>query len=121
MASPVPLGQLRFVEQRISTRSIVVASKDQISCDLEGEAAILNLKSGTYFGLDLVGGAIWSLIAHPRRVDEIRDALIDQFDVEAERCSRDLMQLLGELQAHGLIQVLDDPAPDGRGSDEKSS
>jgi hypothetical protein len=54
-------------------------------------------------------------------VAEIRNALIDQFDVEAERCSRDLLQLLGELQAHGLIQVLDEPAPDGRGSDEEDS
>ena len=105
----------------ISTQSIVVASKDQISCDLEGEAAILNLKSGTYFGLDAVGATIWSLIARPRRVVEIRNALIDQFDVEAERCGRDLLQLLGELHAHGLIQVMDEPAPGGRGSDEKDS
>ncbi len=113
--------KLQFVEKTISTRSIVVASKDQISCDLEGEAAILNLKSGTYFGLDPVGATIWSLIVQPRRVAEIRNALIDQFDVEAERCSRDLLQLLGELHAHGLIQVMDGPAPDGLGSDEKDS
>lgn len=109
------------MEKTISTGSIVVASKDQISCDLEGEAAILNLKSGTYFGLDLVGAAIWSLIGQPRRVVEIRNALIDQFDVEAERCTRDLVRLLGELHAHGLIQVLDEPAPDDRGPDEKNS
>jgi hypothetical protein len=109
------------VEKTISPGSIVVASKDQISCDLEGQAAILNLRSGTYFGLDPVGAMIWSLIVQPRRVVEIRNALIEQFDVEAERCSRDLLQLLGELQAHGLIQVLDEPAPDGRGSDEEGS
>jgi len=112
---------LQLVGKTISTESIVVASKDLISCDLEGEAAILNLKSGTYFGLDPVGATIWSLIAQPLRVVEIRNALIDQFDVEAERCSRDLLQLLGELQARGLIQVLDEPAPDDRGSDEKIS
>ena len=117
----MPLRQLQFVAKIISTESTVVASKDQISCDLEGEAAILNLKNGTYFGLDPVGATIWSLIVQPRRVVEIRDALIDQFDVEAERCSRDLLQLLGELRAHGLIQVLDEPAPDDRGSDEKNS
>ena len=99
----------------------MVASKEQISCDLEGEAAILNLKSGTYFGLDPVGATIWSLIVQPRRVVEIRNALVDQFDVEAERCSRDLLQLLGELNAHGLLQVLDEPAPDGRGSNDKNS
>jgi len=115
----VPLWQL--VEKIISTGSIVAASEHQISCDLEGEAAILNLKSGTYFGLDPVGATVWSLIAQPRRVVEIRDALLEQYDVEAERCSRDLLQLLGELHAHGLIQVLDEPASDDRGSDEENS
>ncbi len=109
------------MEKTISTRSIVVASKDQISCDLDGEAAILNLKSGTYFGLDPVGATIWSLIVQPRPVVEIRNELIDRFDVEGERCSRDLLQLLGELHAHGLIQVLDELAPDDRGSDEQNS
>jgi hypothetical protein len=98
------------VGKTISTSSLIVASKDQISCDLEGEAAILNLKSGTYFGLDPVGATVWSLIAEPRRVLEIRDALLDAYDVESERCSNDLLELLGDLRAHGLIQVLDEPA-----------
>lgn len=108
MASSVALEQLISVKPIISSRSIVVASKDQISCDLEGAIAILNLKSGTYFGLDPVGAAIWSLIVQPRRVADLGDALMSQFDVEAEQCRSDLIQLLGELYAHGLIQVLDE-------------
>ena len=39
--------------------------------------------------------------------------LLDQYDVEAERCSRDLLQLLSSLHEHGLIQVLDDLPNDG--------
>ena len=109
------------MKKTISTTSIVVASADQISCDLEGEAAILNLKSGTYFGLDPVGARVWSLIAQPRRVVEIRDSILELYDVEAERCSSDLLQLLGDLQAHGLIQIVDEPASSDRGSDEKIS
>jgi len=67
------------MENLISTTSIMVASKDQISCDLEA------------------------------------------YDVEADPCSRDLLQLLADLHAHGLIQVLDEPASHDRGSDEKNS
>ena len=94
-----------FLKTSISHESIVVVSKDQISCDLAGEAAILELKSGTYFGLDEIGATVWNLIAQPRRVVEVRDALIEQYDVEAERCARELIELLGELQERGLIQV----------------
>jgi len=109
------------VAKAISTGSIVAASKEQISCELEGEAAILNLNSGIYFGLDPVGAMVWSLLVQPRRVAEIRDALLEEYDVDAEQCSRDLLQLLGELHARGLIQIMDEPAADDRGSDEKNS
>ncbi|MCA1602950.1 MAG: nucleotidyltransferase family protein [Acidobacteria bacterium] len=34
-------------------QSLVVAAKDQVSCDLAGEAAILGLRDGVYYGLDL--------------------------------------------------------------------
>jgi hypothetical protein len=93
------------VKKVISVESIVFASKDQISCDLAGEAAILELKSGTYFGLGEVGASVWNLIAQPRRVIDIRDALLEQYDVEAERCSRELLDLLTALHERGLIQI----------------
>ena len=96
---------LKFVKKPISTDSIVFVSKDQISCDLAGEAAILELKSGTYFGLDEVGAVVWNLIAQPRRVSEIRDALLERYDVEADRCGRELIELLGTLHERGLIQI----------------
>jgi hypothetical protein len=92
----------------ISNTSIVVASKDQISCELGGEAAILNLKEGFYYGLDEVGSAVWQMLAEPRRVSEIRDELLDLYEVEAEQCASDLIRLLSDLRARGLIQVLDD-------------
>lgn len=97
------------MDKLISLKSTIVASKDQISCDLAGEAAILDLKSGTYYGLDEVGATVWGLIAEPRRVSEIQEALLDRYDVEVERCGRELIQLLGELRAQGLIQVSDEP------------
>jgi hypothetical protein len=57
---------------------------------------------------------VWNVIAQPRRVVEVRDALMDQYDVEAERRSRELIELLGELHKRGLIEiagvrVLDEP------------
>lgn len=93
------------MENTISANSIVVACKDQVSCELEGEAAILDLKSGTYFGLNPVGAIVWSIIAEPRRVTEICEVLLDRYDVAPEQCDREVVELLGELHAQGLIQV----------------
>jgi len=92
----------------ISFASIVVAAEDQISCDLAGEAAILNLETGVYYGLNEVGAAIWSMLAEPRRVSEISEALAERYQVDTTRCGQDVLDLLNKLAAHGLIRVMDE-------------
>jgi hypothetical protein len=82
-----------------------VAAKDQVSSDLGGEVAILDLKAGVYYGLDAVGARIWSLIQEPRTVNEIRDILLEEYEVEPERCEHDLLALLRRLADEGLVEV----------------
>jgi len=85
--------------------SRIAASKDQVSCDLAGEAAILNLKSGVYFGLDPVGARVWSLLQKPVTLAEICDTLTQEYDVERDRLEADLRELISDLTEHGLVQI----------------
>lgn len=94
----------------ISDHTIVVATKDQVSCDLAGEAAILNIKNGVYYGLDPVGARIWNLVQEPRAVADIQNAMASEYDVEPERCASDLVGLLEKLLAEGLIEVKESSA-----------
>jgi Coenzyme PQQ synthesis protein D (PqqD) len=89
----------------ITAATTVVASREQVSCDLAGEAAILGLKNSLYYGLDAVGACIWNLVQEPRTVGDIRDALVREYDVEAGRCERDVIQLLQRLAGEGLIEI----------------
>jgi coenzyme PQQ synthesis protein D (PqqD) len=93
----------------ISPGSVIVASQDQVSCDLDGEAAILDLKAGVYYGLDEVGAAVWKLVQVPRTVVEVRNALMEEYDVNPAQCQRDLVTLFSELAAAGLVEVCDGP------------
>ena len=88
-----------------SDQSVVAATKDQVSCRLGEEAAILNTKEGIYYGLDPVGAQIWQLLQTPRKVADIQAVLIKEYDVEPERCQRDLLALLSDLLQAGLIEV----------------
>jgi hypothetical protein len=85
----------------------VVASKEQASADLGDEAAILNLKDGVYYGLDPVGARIWKLIQTPQTVRALRDTLLAEYDVDADRCERDLIALLQQLAQCQLIDIVD--------------
>ena len=91
----------------LSVGSRVVASKEQVSCELGGEAAILNLKNSVYYGLDPVGARVWTLLQEPRSVMELRDAIVQEFDVTPERCEGDLFALLEKLMAEGLVEAAD--------------
>src|SRR5271168_4725278 len=92
---------------KISLDSIVSVAADQVSCELEGEAAILNLNSGAYHGLDPVGATVWKLIASPTPVSQVVDAMIGLYEVDRGRCERDLLTLLAQLDERGLIQIAD--------------
>jgi hypothetical protein len=96
---------------KLSEQSVVVAAQEQVSCELEGEAAILNLSNGVYYGLDLIGAQVWALLQQPRRVEEIRDAVLEEYEVEPECCQRDLLALLERLLAEGLIEVRNGHGP----------
>jgi hypothetical protein len=93
----------------ISGYSTVAVVKDQISADLADEAVILHLKSGVYYGLDGVGARIWALIQEPRVVNDVRDVLLDEYDVDPERCESELLAFLEELAAQALIEVQSGP------------
>jgi len=85
--------------------SIVSAAPDQLSCALADESAILNLKSSVYYGLDPVGTRVWNLLRQAISVAELRDKLMEEYDVEADQCERDLLNLLETMRNEGLIRV----------------
>ncbi len=95
------------MERMVSMNSSVVATSEQASSDLKGEAVILNLKSGAYYGLNAVGSSIWNLLQEPRTVSEIRDTLLAEYEVDPKQCDRELLALLQQLEAEGLIEVKD--------------
>jgi len=98
-------GNFDNMNSKILGGSIVVAAKDQVSCDLAGEAAILNIKSGIYYGLNSVGARIWDLIQAPKTVDEVCKKILEEYDVETKRVERDIWVILQELAVEGLVEI----------------
>ena len=89
----------------LSVHSIVSAAREQVSCALGDEAAILNLKNTVYYGLNPVGARVWNLLQQPMTIGQLRDALVDEYDVDVVRCESDLLELLEKMRGEGLIQV----------------
>jgi hypothetical protein len=90
---------------KITIDSIVVVADEVVSCDLDGEAAILDLKDGIYYGLDPVGAKIWNLIQKPIILKEIIKIILDEYDVNKDQCTNDIFELIEELLDNRLVKV----------------
>jgi hypothetical protein len=82
----------------------LVATRDQVSAELEGEAVILNLADGVYYGLDGVGAFVWELLREPRTPAELSARITAEFAVDAGTAEHDLHALLRDLGERGLVQ-----------------
>lgn len=89
----------------ISMNSVVVATKRQVSCALAEESAILDMQSSVYYGMNAVATRVWNLLQHPKSIREIRDAIVDEYDVTSEQCERDVLELLDQMKSEGLIEL----------------
>ena len=89
----------------ISSDSVIVAVRDQVSTDLGGGTAILHLKSGLYYSLNEVGARVWELIQESRTVEDVLAMLLDEYDVPREECERHLLAVLQQLREEELIRV----------------
>jgi hypothetical protein len=89
----------------LSPATVLIAARDQVSTELEGEAVILGLADGVYYGLDGVGAMVWERLRQPTSVAQLRDAVTAAFDVDAETAERDLLALLRELVDRRLVEA----------------
>ena len=90
----------------LSENTVVSIAEEQISGDLlDGEVVILNMKDDVYYGLDQVGGRIWSLIQEPITFGEIIQTLLVEYDVDYQQCFEDVLALLEDMLSKGLIEV----------------
>ena len=77
----------------------------QVYADLAGELAILDSKTGVYYGLDPVGARIWSLLLEWKTAGEVRAILLEEYEVDAGQVQSDMLHLFGDLFTKKLIDI----------------
>ena len=93
------------MDEIISMQSVVKVSKEGLGRSMDREVVILNLQNSTYYGLDPVGAYVWSLMQRATSVRELRDAMLKKYEVDEQRCERELLDLLQTMHSEGLIEV----------------
>jgi hypothetical protein len=94
-----------MTEKEISLESRVEISSDVVSRELAGEAVVLNLDSGTYFGLDPVGTRIWLLLQEDGSLRRVFEVVLREYEVAPEKLEGDILRLVEELRSKGLVRL----------------
>jgi hypothetical protein len=83
----------------------VAVSEDVVFREIAGEMVLLDLSSGTYFGLNETGARIWNQLHADRSLRHVTDILLQEYDVSPRDFERDLLNLVRELCERGLARV----------------
>jgi hypothetical protein len=76
--------------------------------DLDGEAVLLNLSNGHYYGLDAISFRMYSLLVGSETVQAAYEQLLQEYEVAPEQLRADLERFLKHLLDNGLVLRLDD-------------
>jgi hypothetical protein len=91
----------------LSSSNAVVQRDGVIDAEINNEIVALNIETGTCYGLNQVGSRVWSLLRAPIRISELCATLLTEYNVEPSVCERQVLDLLEELRAEGLISTPD--------------
>jgi hypothetical protein len=89
----------------ISFADRVSIPDDVLISNLQEESVILNLQSERYFGLDSIGTRILTLLTTSDSIEAAYKRLRDEYDVDGQVLREDLVALVEDLGAKGLVEV----------------
>jgi hypothetical protein len=87
----------------MTLNSCIKIQDDVLFQELQGEAVLLNLKTGVYLGLNPIGTRIWQLLQQDGSLSKTVDVLLEEYDVGRDQLTRDLLDLVAQMGQQGLL------------------
>lgn len=84
-------------------REAAVAEALEAGSDPGDQGTVLLIVSGTMHQLNMVGGTIWQLADGSRSLDQLVDALADDYDVDRSELEEDVSAFVADLIQRGWL------------------
>lgn len=98
---------------RITEDTMFAQATRLLEAEVDNELVALDVKLGQCFGFNPVATSTWKLLAQTRSFAELRRELMDEYEVDAGRCTEELAALLHELVEAGLAKQVEAAAEAG--------
>lgn len=83
----------------------VTRHEDMISAEIGGEAVMMSIEKGAYFGLNPIATRIWDLIEQPQSIAGLIAVITEEYDVSEEQCAADVKEFVADMITRGIAQL----------------
>ncbi len=87
----------------LSSATVVIRNRGFSEAAVDQEIVAFSVEKGACYGFNPVGSRIWQMLANPISVAEICKTLVGEYEVDPETCEREVLKLLEELRAEGMV------------------
>lgn len=91
--------------QTVSLTSTICPSSDPLAAEIDNEVVLMSIEQGSYYSLDTIGTDIWKRLDGQITVSDLCSALIEEYEADPDTIRRDVLALLQQLAAEGLIEI----------------
>jgi hypothetical protein len=92
----------------LSLKTVVARCNGLLEAEVDNEVVALSIDRGTCYGMNPVASRIWSLLSSPARICDVCATLLTEYDVGPQVCEQEVLALIEELYAEGLITTLEE-------------
>lgn len=72
---------------------------------VDDDLVLLSVEQGMYYGTQVVGRRIWTLIEEEISVSSLCEQLLEEFSVDRATCEREVLHFIEQLEKEGLVTV----------------
>lgn len=88
----------------LSLEQKITRHPDMLSAEIGGEAVMMSIEKGAYFGLNPIATRIWDLIDQPRSIAELIETITAEYEVSGQQCAADVQEFVADMIKRGLAQ-----------------
>ena len=92
----------------VNLMKLYKTSTKYLYSEIDSEAVILDVNSGTYFGLNEVSKSVWQILQTPSSSKQVIEKILAEYEVSEEEAAKDVEGLLKEMLGSGLVEVVNE-------------
>lgn len=90
---------------KIVGTTVLCRKTDITYSEIDNDIVMMDLEQGKFFGLNGVGGSIWTLLENPITLNALCDKLQSEYKVERVECESSVVEFVISLQQANLVEL----------------